>query len=72
MNNFDNLDDLISSMIDTRKMIKSNDISPGMANADNNNAGKIISAYKLKLEYNKSRGKNPAIKFLDSDVDIED
>lgn len=65
------LDDLILSMIETRKQIKASEISPGVANADTNNAGKIISAYKLKLEYNKSRGKSPKVNFLESPDDEE-
>lgn len=61
--NIKELQEFLSSQL-TR--ISDQDITPAVANAQANIAGKMISAVKYQIEYNKMRGKSSEISFLET------
>ncbi len=60
-----NVEQLQSYLAEQVTSISEEGITPAVANAQANMAGKIISTLKYQIEYNKMRGKNDKIKFLE-------
>ena len=56
------LDELVLGLVNDRKGIISGELPPKVAKELTNNAGKIINANKLQLEYKIMKERKPKIK----------
>lgn len=62
-----NENDIMNAISEELQKLREGNSSPAQANAAANLTGKYLSVVKMKLEYNKMRGKqqNPVAFFLD-------
>lgn len=59
-----NVEDLRAFLTEELQRVSGGDITPAVANASANLAGKVLSSVKMELEYNKMTGASPNIAFL--------
>lgn len=58
------LNDLRTLLSDTIRKVQAGELTPSIANAQANLSGKILSSYKLQLDYHKYIGRRPNLPFL--------
>lgn len=59
-----NVEELRAFLANDLERVSSGEITPAVANASANLAGKIVQSVKLELEYNYAAGASPNISFL--------